>query len=164
MNPTSSDITPNEIEKGVREFLERMAPVSLALVRMDEPKAEEVKPGIRGSGLLIECNGEHIVVTCAHVSKTGDWGGGEIRTQKSPATSERQIYEIPIVDRRTLIWLLATTRIVPDWDFAWSRLSTATDVRLTTATDVKEAIGTLPTYRGPIDRRPSPAEAYDFIS
>lgn len=142
------------IAEGINAFLQSMDQVSLALVRLDVPKSDEERPALRGSGLLVECNGDLLIVTCAHVVRRGEWGV-EIRTSTSPGTSERRIFETPVDKRVTPIRTLASARTVKAWDFACISFEAG---RGTTE------LGTLPTYKGPIDRRPVAGEPYGFIS
>jgi hypothetical protein len=95
-----------------------------------------------------------VVVTCAHVLRRGQWGA-EIKTTASPATSETQVYETALADRRTPIRPLGAVCALDGWDFAWAAFAVGNGA---------EAIGELGFYRGPLDRRPAKGEAYGFMA
>lgn len=126
------------------------------LVRTDAPG--------RGSGVVVPWKGGHRVITARHVIEKGEWAIEATPGTCSGPLTESTFAHVPMSERQTL-----RLRLKPDTasfdatthDIAWAMPDFD---RASLAADPAAGRSTVPTYTGPLDVVPTPAELYTFVA
>lgn len=100
--------------EGLRALLGMAMKASAVLVRTDRDG--------RGSGLFAPLERGLTLLGCSHVLGSGEWAV-EIPSVTPPATSERDVFERPMRDRKTLLHRVVLAGTVTELDFAFADLA-----------------------------------------